>query len=161
MAPKIFDKLFKREHKKSDYPFRPPVFWPNAIGISDSTCEINGDLFNEWKLPIPAPEQSALKSRTRQRAPQQTSWFFRLPVEVRRIIYIELMGNRRVHIEYAWMFQSPFRPKTKRGAKRWDWWHGICQHRDSFARDIYADQCMDRGDETHISRTKRLTSAPP
>ena len=161
MAPKIFDKVFKREHKISDYYARPREFRPDAIGISDSTCEIKGDLFNGWKLPVPAPEQNALKPRSRQRVAQQASWFFRLPVEIRRIIYIELMGNRRVHIEHSWMLQSPFQPKSKRGGKRWDWWHGVCQNSNSFVRDTYDDRCRDRGDDRYASHTEGLTSAPP
>ncbi|KAJ5153376.1 uncharacterized protein N7482_009854 [Penicillium canariense] len=161
MAPKFFDKLFKREHKRSDYRFRPREFWANAIGISDSTCEIQGDPFNGWKLPIPAPEQSALKSRARQHDGQQTSWFFRLPMEVRRMIYIELMGNRRVHIEHSWMYQSAFQPKSKRGGKRWIWWHGVCQNSDSFVCDTYGDRCWGRDDESYASYTEGLTRAPP
>lgn len=160
MAPKIFAKLFKREHKISDRHVRPREISPNAIGISDSTCEVNGDPFNGWKLPIPAPRQSALKPRARQRITLQTSRFFQLPEEVRRMIYIELMGKRRVHIEHSWMLPSPFQPKLKREGKRWDWWHGICQESDSFIRDTYDDRCWDRGAERYANRTEGLTSAP-
>lgn len=160
MAPNVFDKIFKRERKVKVYHTRPMVYSPDAIGISDSTCEINGDRFNGWKLPIPAPAQNALKTRARQAVAQQASWFFRLPVETRRIIYIELMGNRRVHIEYSWMLQSPFQPKSKRRGMRWDWWHGVCQNSNSFVQDIYMDRCWDRGDERYANQTKGLTRAP-
>lgn len=158
MAPKIFDKVFKREHKIRDYCFRPREFRPDAIGISDSTCEIKGDLFNGWKLPVLAPEQNALKPHSRQRVAQQASWFFRLSVEIRRIIYIELMGNRRVHIEYSQMLQSPFQPKSKRGGKRQDWWYSVCQNSNSFVRDTYDDRCRDRGDERYTNQFEGLTS---
>lgn len=158
MAPKFFAKLFKREHKRD---YRPRVYWPNTIRISDSTCEVNGDPFNGWKLlPIPASRQSALKPRARQRLTQQTSPFFRLPGEVRRMIYIELMGHRRVHVEHSWMFPSPFQPKSKRKGKRWDWWHGVCQENDSFVGDTFHDRCWDHSEERVPNYTGGLTSAP-
>ncbi|KAJ5863146.1 hypothetical protein N7455_007214 [Penicillium solitum] len=155
MAPKIF-RLFQRKHKEKDEYTRPKSVSPNAIGISDSTCSINGDRFNGWKLPIPAPDQHILKLNTRQRNNQETSHFFQLPIEIRRLIYIELMGNRRVHIEHGWMFPSPFRLKLKRDGKRWDWWHSVCQRSGSFVDD----RCWDREDERYANRVEGLESAP-
>ncbi|CAG8899663.1 unnamed protein product [Penicillium egyptiacum] len=154
MAPKIF-RLFKRKRKENDPDFRPKGVAPNAIGISDSTCEVNGDPFNGWKLPIPPPEQRVLKL-TRQRSRQQASHFFQLPIEVRTLIYIELMGDRRIHIEHAWMLPSPFRPKLKRDGRRWDWWHGVCQRTGSFVDD----RCWDRADERYANRFEGLKSPP-
>ncbi|KAJ5767740.1 hypothetical protein N7533_000323 [Penicillium manginii] len=152
MAPKIFERFFKREKKRNDRD-RPSASWPTAIGISDLTCEIKGDRFNGWKLPIPAPgERHAL---TNMRVDSLD-----YPPEVRRRIYIELMGNRRVHIEYAWMLQSPFEPPTKRGGKRWDWWHSVCQENDSFVQDTYLESCPDRGDERWNARQKGVSVRP-
>lgn len=116
MASKIFDKfLTKRERERRELQKCNPSPWrgigsPHAPGVSDSTCEVNGDPFNGWKLPI--PENQSVRRCARQRNHQQQSKFFELPVEVRRMIYIELMGNRRVHIEYSWMWASPFEPKS-------------------------------------------------
>ncbi|KAJ5193706.1 hypothetical protein N7491_001037 [Penicillium cf. griseofulvum] len=156
MAPKIVTKLFKRKPKENCPYFRPKCVSPNAIGISDSTCEVNGDPFNGWKLPIPPPEQRVLKLGARQCNRQQASHFFQLPIEVRKLIYIELMGNRRVHIEYAWMLPSPFRPKLKRDRERWDWWHGVCQRSGSYVDD----RCWDRRDERYVNMSEGLQSAP-
>lgn len=159
MAPRIFEKFFKREKKRNDRD-RPSESWPTAIGISDPTCEIKGDRFHGWKLPIPAPGERSLLSCKQTRADQYASGFFGLPPEVRRRIYIVLMGNRRVHIEYAWMLQSPFEPPTKRGGKRWDWWHGVCQENDSFVQDTYLESCPDRGDERWNARQKGVSVRP-
>ncbi|KAJ5186362.1 hypothetical protein N7449_011126 [Penicillium cf. viridicatum] len=155
MAPKIFG-LFQRKHKEKDAYTRPKSVSPNAIGIFDSTCSVNDDPFNGWKLPIPAADQRILKLNTRQRNHQQTSHFFQLPIEVRRLIYIELMGNRRAHIEHGWMFASPFHPKPKRDEKRWDWWHGVCQRSGSFVDD----RCWGREDERYANRVEGLKSSP-
>ncbi|CAI7609454.1 unnamed protein product [Penicillium glandicola] len=156
MAYKIFTRFFKRERKENDLETRPKSVSPNAIGISDSTCEVNGDPFNGWKLPIPPPEQRVLKLGARECNRQQESYFFQLPIEVRTLVYIELMGNRRVHIEHAWMLPSPFRPKPKRDGKRWEWWHGVCQRSGSFVDD----RCWDREDERYANRFEGLQSAP-
>lgn len=155
MTPMIF-KLFNRKREENDLYSRPKCASPNAIGISDSTCEVNGDPFNGWKLPIPQPDQRILKLGARQRNNQQASHFFQLPIEVRKLIYTELMGNRRVHIEHAWIFPSPFRRKSKRDGKRWEWWHGVCQRGGSFVDD----RCWHREDERYANKFEGLKSAP-
>ncbi|OQD99343.1 hypothetical protein PENVUL_c065G04091 [Penicillium vulpinum] len=155
MAPKIF-KILKKRPKDNNPPSRPNCNSPNAIGISNSTCTVNGDPFDGWKLPIPAPDQRILKPSARKRNPQQASRFFQLPIEIRTLIYTVLMGNRRVHIEHAWMMQSPFVPEPKHDLKRWDWWHGVCQRSGSFVDD----RCWDRKDERYASEFEGLESVP-
>ncbi|KAJ5761776.1 uncharacterized protein N7511_005158 [Penicillium nucicola] len=146
MAPKIFSKIFKR--KKEQPPGIPPKEWaPNAIGISDSTCEINGDVSNRWKLPIPAPKYRTGEIGARPRNPQNQSIFFRLPVEIRRMVYVELMGNRRVHIRHVWKDPSPFRPRPKHKGLQWDWWHCVCADSDTFPEDRRFDYCRTWVDE--------------
>ena len=134
------------------------VISPIAIGVSDFTCEVDGDIFNEWKLPIPETK-NATKPFTLQPNHQEASKFFQLPGEMRRMIYIELMGNRRIHIEYGWMLDSPFKPRSNKDGKRWDWWHGVCQSSDSFIRDAHDDRSWSRRDEACASRTKGLQNA--
>lgn len=142
MAPRIFSKLFKG--KKKDEPiFTLKENSPVAIGISDSTCEINGDIFNRWKLSIPPPEDRLRMLGAQRLYPQPQSPFFRLPAEIRRQIYLELMGGRRVHIRYLWKDPSPFRPQPKRGGPRWDWWHIVCEQCDRFPEDPDIDCCPD------------------
>lgn len=138
MAPKLFTKFFKRRKKESKFKLRDCS--PNAIGISDSTCEINGDIFNRWKLPI-QPEQGLCKLGARKRSSQQQCSFFRLPAEIRRLVYIELMGGRRVHIRYFWMEPLPSWPQSKRGGPRWHWWHRVCMECDDFINDPCDDPC--------------------
>ena len=124
---------------------------PNAIGIWDSTCEINGDIFNRWKLPI-QPEQRPRSPGARQKSSQQQSPFFRLLAEIRRLVYLELMGDRRVHIRYFW--RKPSRePHSK---PRWRWWHTVCDHSDGFIDDPVEDICSISGREgyMHILRPK-------
>jgi hypothetical protein len=143
------------------------------------TCEVNGDPFNAWKLPIP-DNQGPLRF-TRQQNSQKDSKFFGLPKEVRRMIDIELMGNRRVHIEYGWMPASPFKPKpfqskplqrTYLQRKRilsmingpvryWNWHHSICQESNSFTEDAWMDRCMVYSEERWKNSRDRLTSTPP
>ncbi|KAJ5845591.1 hypothetical protein N7534_009260 [Penicillium rubens] len=127
---------------------QPPIFemkeqCPDAIGISGSTCEINGDMFNRWKLPIPPPEQRLRRIGSRQRNLQDQSLFFRLPAEIRRMIYLELMGYRRVHIRYVWKEPPPFSPQPKYRGRHWNWWHSVCRHSDGFPQEPDYDLCQD------------------
>ncbi|KAF4768945.1 hypothetical protein HAV15_008670 [Penicillium sp. str.  len=143
MAPHFFNKLFKRKKKGPKEPrFTLREWSPNAIGIWDSTCEINGDIFNRWKLPI-QPEQRPRSPGARQKSSQQQSSLFRLPAEIRRLIYLELMGDRRVHIRYFWRKPSA-EPHSE---PRWRWWHAVCDHSDGFIDDPVEDICSISGSE--------------
>ncbi|KAJ5256435.1 hypothetical protein N7505_011586, partial [Penicillium chrysogenum] len=143
---------FKKKKKGPKEPrFTLQECSPNAIGIWDSTCEINGDIFNRWKLPI-QPEQRPRSPGARQKSSQQQSPFFRLLAEIRRLVYLELMGDRRVHIRYFW--RKPSRePHSK---PRWRWWHTVCDHSDGFIDDPVEDICSISGREgyMHILRPK-------
>lgn len=154
MAPKFFSKLFKRQQEVHSH--------PRIIGISEDTCDINGDPFNRWKLPIPPPEQRQLTLGTRQCNPQHQSRFFQLPEEIRRMIYIELMGNRRVHIDYAWGQPSPWRPQALKGGRRWGWYHYICQRDGGFFIDEVwrHPRCWNWDDEREAWK-EGLKSPPP
>ncbi|KAJ5584479.1 uncharacterized protein N7459_004279 [Penicillium hispanicum] len=136
---------FLRLFRKEELPRRIRRTDPNAVGILDSTCEINGDPFNGWKLPVPPPDQRRLELGTRPCNPQPQSRFFQLPLEVRELIYKELMGGRRVHIDYVHKRPSPFRPQSisnkKRPNNHWQWWHVVCQRCDSFIEDRDHDRC--------------------
>ncbi|CAG8896954.1 unnamed protein product [Penicillium nalgiovense] len=152
MAPHVFNNLFKRKMKApKESRLTPKECSPNAIGIWDSTCEINGDIFNRWKLPIQL-EQHPRSPGARQKSSQQQSSLFRLPTEIRRLIYLELMGDRRVHIRYFWRKPSP-KPHSE---PRWRWWHAVCEHSDGFIDDPVEDICSISGREgyMHIPRPK-------
>ncbi|KAJ5518959.1 hypothetical protein N7453_001381 [Penicillium expansum] len=146
MAPRFLNKLFKHKKKGPKEPrFTLREWSPNAIGIWDSTCEINSDIFNRWKLPI-QPEQCPHSPRARQKSSQQESLLFRLPAEIRRLIYLEIMGDRRVHIRYFWRQPSP-EPHSK---PRWHWWHVVCEHSDGFIDDPVEDICSMSGREAYM-----------
>ncbi|OGE49201.1 hypothetical protein PENARI_c023G02801 [Penicillium arizonense] len=146
MAPHFFNRLFKRKKKGPKEPrFTLQEWSPNAIGIWDSTCEINGDRFNRWKLPIQA-KQRHRSPVSRQKSPQQQSPLFRLPAEIRRLIYLELMGGRRLHIRYFWRKPS-LKPRSE---PRWHWWHIVCDHSDGFIDDPVEDICSILGGEGYM-----------
>lgn len=146
MTPRFFNKLFKRKKKGPEEPiFKLSECSPNAIGIWASTCEINGDIFNRWKLPI-QPEQRPRSSRAQQKSSQQQSPLFHLPAEIRRLIYLELMGDRRVHVRYFWRQPSP-EPQSE---PRWRWWHAVCNHSDGFIDDPGEDTCSTWSREVYM-----------
>lgn len=159
MAPRIFSKLFNRKYEPP--PYYPRRMQPEAIGISDSTCEVNGDPFNKWKLPIPPPEQREVKISGHPCNPQQQSLFFKLPPEVRNLIYLELLGGRRVHIDYTFQWPSPFRPQppAKKRKRYWHWWHLLCHESDSFPEDQFFDRCAIHADEVNDAKSHSWTAA--
>lgn len=138
MAPRLFSKLFKRKkpQKKRCYP-------DGAVGINESTCAINGDPFDEEHLPVPSPDEHERQLGTRPCNPQFQSLFFKLPPEIRELIYRELLGDRRVHVEYRFMSPSPFQPRLKGKYRkpRWNWCHRVCQESDLFPDDSEMDSC--------------------
>lgn len=155
---RFITKWFRREKTHEHIP-RPSE--PGAIGIPDSTCEINGDPFNQSKLPIPAEEQRQLRIDS-PRNPQHQSRFFQFPPEIRRLIYIELLGGCRVHIDYAFKWLPLFGPQKKSRDRRrsWQWWHIVCEGGHSFIENHDSDYCNDFGDEAHEARKFKWNTAP-
>ncbi|KAJ5815132.1 hypothetical protein N7474_006909 [Penicillium riverlandense] len=154
-------KLFKRKYVVT--PYYPRRTEPEAIGISDSTCKVNGDPVNEWKLPIPPLEQREVKISGHPCNPQHQSRFFKLPPEIRRLIYLELLGGRRVHIDYTFKWPSPFRPQPlakKRKRYYWQWWHLLCHESDYFSNDPFFDRCAIHADEANDAKNHGWTVAP-
>lgn len=164
MAPNIISKLL---NKDKDKPPRYPIsrMGPKAVGIDNSTCEINPKHTKWWKLPIPPPEQRDRKlGGTRPRNPQYQSLFFaKVPREVRYLIYKEVMGGRRVHVDYG--FRTPSihlqRREMKKDPPRWLWWHCVCEMSDcySFVDDRYYDHCPGTIDKAFFVR--REGESPP
>lgn len=71
----------------------------------------------------------------------------KLPIEVRRRIYDEVLGHRKVHLLFEF---APRKYRTDRTKKKeimeWRWWHCICtwdQTEDDRFRGIWFDQCKD------------------
>ncbi|KAL4785026.1 hypothetical protein BJX76DRAFT_325786 [Aspergillus varians] len=100
-------------------------------GISDSTCQVNGDPHDPDRLPILPPDYTSLfdavagdetesPSLLNQAFhPQSQSPFFtQLPPEIRTLIYLHAFGGRRIHLDYD------FTPG--RNGNQWRWWHRVC-----------------------------------
>lgn len=95
------------------------------IGIDDATCQVNGRREDRSKMPIPQPCRQS--PTVKKPHPQPGSLFFtRLPPEVRGLVYLQLFGNRRVHVEFD--MDVRYCEKASRGtlSESWRWWHCIC-----------------------------------
>ncbi|PWY69485.1 hypothetical protein BO70DRAFT_432445 [Aspergillus heteromorphus CBS 117.55] len=105
----------------------------NSTGLAASTCQVAGDLSDPSRVPILPPDYSSLVPRTSNSNsnsnsngddvlfpvihPQvQSPFFFRLPPEIRHLIYLYAFGDRRVHIDFD------FHPAKA----QWSWWHRVC-----------------------------------
>ncbi|KFY26806.1 hypothetical protein V493_03858 [Pseudogymnoascus sp. VKM F-4281 (FW-2241)] len=91
--------------------------------------------------------------KTRERAlslsepSQQTSGLLqKLPVELRRHIYDDVLGHRKVHLLFEF---APRKYRTNRTNKKeileWRWWHCVCtwnQPEDDQTRNIWFDRCQ-------------------
>ncbi|KFY41525.1 hypothetical protein V494_02948 [Pseudogymnoascus sp. VKM F-4513 (FW-928)] len=81
---------------------------------------------------------------------QQTSGLIRkLPVELRRRIYYEVLGHRKVHLLFEFAPRKYRKSRTnKKEILEWRWWHCICtwdQTEDDGLRGIWFDRCKDGG----------------
>jgi len=88
--------------------------------------------------------------KTRERAltlhepGQQTSGLLsRLPIELRRTIYDDVLGHRKVHVAFEFGIRE-YRTGKKKEHLEWRWWHCICtwdQTGDYCFRGIWRDGC--------------------
>ena len=132
--------------------------YPNAVGINESTCEINGSLFDRENLPVPSPDEHRRQLGTHPCKAQFKSKFFKLPLEIREMIYRELLGDRRVHIGY--LFDPPYTYQDhKRYRSQWHWWHRVCDKSHSFGVELCRDRCWARCDDKE--RQAGWTTSPP
>ncbi|KAH1424098.1 hypothetical protein KXW29_004184 [Aspergillus fumigatus] len=124
------------------------------VGIYHETCKQNGNCRDFRSMPLPPPrrpltppdyELAAIRGRSNTLTaintsttnfldltksttlPQDQSLLFsRLPKEIRQRIYIELFGNRSVHLEYDFGYAPGYRQRDKRPPDQWRWWHRVC-----------------------------------
>lgn len=156
MVPRLLRRIFHRE-EKDPHP-RPRMGSPESAGVLDSGCLVMknaSDIKSQhpWKLPIPRPEQrqrelEKLSTHALPHHSQHQSSFFKLPLEVRNIIYEILFGGRRVHIEYVFKSSSYFRPAPKNEKEaeelqreHWQWWHRVCQISGQWVDDRNDEWC--------------------
>lgn len=102
-------KLLRRDHPVDPQPTRThpiDIRETRKIGLDESTCQINGARLDCSKMPIPPrrsrPFTAEYEEGTGSRAvhPQTQSVFFRLPLEIRLLIYEYLLGYRRVNVDF-------------------------------------------------------------
>lgn len=111
------------------------------IGLDESTCEINGAREDWSKMPIPPPRLRPLTAQYEDGAareevhPQRQSiLFFRLPLEVRQLVYEHLLGGGRlIELEfdlgnpdgYHGLHHASARGDHYQDRLRWRWWHFV------------------------------------
>lgn len=124
----------------------PPRTFPRSVGIEPSTCEVTTALNNRAKLPIPPPQAPIANTPLN---PQLQSIFFKLPAEIRVLVYEALLGHRRIHIDHDHC-HSPWevdimkmRPEDLECEPelRWRWFHFLCPMSDTFNHDECFDPC--------------------
>ncbi|KAL2867694.1 uncharacterized protein BJX67DRAFT_380639 [Aspergillus lucknowensis] len=102
-------------------------YWKRAQldspGISSSTCAVNGDWGDPEHLPALPADYRAVFSQIAEDTEEpgvylqhQSSFFGKLPRELRDEIYFYAFGGNRVHIDFGFY----------QGRQRWAWWHRVC-----------------------------------
>ncbi|KAL4924808.1 uncharacterized protein BDV17DRAFT_284392 [Aspergillus undulatus] len=96
----------------------------SSPGIAESTCRVNGDPHDQEFLPTLPTGYTSLfgEINDRQAEPtvnnlqEQSPFFTSLPPEIRQLIYRHLFGDRRIHLDYDFVWSE----------NRWVWWHRVC-----------------------------------
>ncbi|OBT98208.2 hypothetical protein VE01_03852 [Pseudogymnoascus verrucosus] len=122
-----FKKLFNRKNHKTIRPKRPEY---------------------EDKNVQPCLPKTRNRSLSVYESGQNTSGLlWKLPVELRRRIYDEVLGHRKVHLLFEFAPRKYRRDRTnKKEILEWRWWHCICtwdQTMDSYSSGIWFDRCKD------------------
>ncbi|KAH8812725.1 hypothetical protein F5884DRAFT_729915 [Xylogone sp. PMI_703] len=93
-------------------------------------------------LPKSRPRALTFQGSSSQQA---SNLFLRLPAELRNRIYLDVFGNRKVHILFSYgSFRYGYRTRTDKKPPEWRWWHCICtwdQTTDDRYWSIRWDQC--------------------
>ncbi|KAF4202038.1 hypothetical protein CNMCM8927_000695 [Aspergillus lentulus] len=152
------DKDRQKDHPEEDPSHSDPRTILARVGIYHETCKQNGNCRDFKAMPLPPPrrpltppdqELATIRSRSNtltaintsttnfldlnesNTLPQDQSLFFaRLPKEIRQRIYIELFGDRSVHLEYDFGYAPGYRQRDKRPPDQWRWWHRVCDEED-------------------------------
>ncbi|OBT40324.1 hypothetical protein VE00_08472 [Pseudogymnoascus sp. WSF 3629] len=123
-----FKKLFNRKNPKTVRPKRPEY---------------------EDKNVQPCLPKTRNRSLSLYEPGQHTSGLLRkLPIELRRRIYDEVLGHRKVHLLFEFAPRKYRRERTnKKEILEWRWWHCICtwdQTKDDYLASIWFDRCKDQ-----------------
>ncbi|KAB8256825.1 hypothetical protein BDV32DRAFT_160900 [Aspergillus pseudonomiae] len=108
-----------------------------SVGVDNATCRVNGCPTDSKHLPTLPPDYCSVlsilsdnrhhnsSSPVEIHLQSQSSFFSRLPPEVRNLIYLFAFGNRRIHLDFD------FNPQQG----QWKWWHRVCDD---------AENCLDK-----------------
>uniref|UniRef100_A0A093X756 ABC transporter A family member 6 n=1 Tax=Talaromyces marneffei PM1 TaxID=1077442 RepID=A0A093X756_TALMA len=94
------------------------------------------------KNVVPRLPQTRPRALTLQEPSQQTAGLLeRLPIELRLLIYNEVLGHHRVHVVFEFGLRE-YRTYKRREHLEWRWWHCICtwDQRDDLYSN-YLDNC--------------------
>lgn len=98
-------------------------------------------------LPLPVVLGPDTQSKQSTSSQTQCTLLSRLPPELRRPIYEEILGNRTIHIEIKFLERL----------KEWRWWHCVCDREPD--RKWWRDRCQPRfvdwGRACKVSSEKR------
>ncbi|KAF7586656.1 hypothetical protein BBP40_008525 [Aspergillus hancockii] len=143
--PQFIRKLFNRNRQQPQTTTRAPMLPPapaarsiniipnwsravlESVGISPSTCRVDGSRTNPKYLPTLPSDYQCLYSKLSGPEPNNTSssvsgpqsqspFFTQLPPEIRHLVYLHAFGNRRIHLDFD------FNPELG----QWTWWHRVC-----------------------------------
>ncbi|KAL3486120.1 hypothetical protein BJX62DRAFT_242276 [Aspergillus germanicus] len=125
-APASFPSQEATQHYTSE-----PRYYTRALlespGVHPSSCEVNGDRHNRERLPILPTDHTSLYSSiidAQNSVPDtqaQSPFFAKLPPEIRQLIYRQLFGGRRIHLDLDYISQQA----------QWHWWHRVCDCPDT------------------------------
>lgn len=84
--------------------------------------------------------------------PSLSPFFQKLPLEIRRAIYLSAFGNQTLHVDLQ--YRHPYIPGRchtglvgnsdafdKSTAKAWLWWSCVCHRCQFYPDDLYLDSC--------------------
>lgn len=146
MPTQFFQRL-RRRPKDQDSASSDLRVTLSKTGIDYDTCSSNTSLRDYTAMPFPPPRRpltpppepatSLCHDEPERTNPQsQSALFARLPRDVRERIYVELFGQRPVHLEYDFGYAPGCRGRDKRPPDQWRWWHRVCAEEEAKPGDM-------------------------
>jgi len=152
--PQFFQR-FRRRPKNQDATSTDLPLILSKTGIDYDTCNSNASLrdYRDYTaMPLPPPRRPLTpppESADPEESPgavntqTQSALFARLPRNIRERIYIELFGERAVHVEYDYGFAPGYRGREKKPPDQWRWWHRVCEEEEAKPGDMCRSDDLD------------------
>lgn len=125
----------------------------SKTGVDYDTCNSNAPLRDYTAMPLPPPRRPLTpppEAADTEENPDgavnpqsQSALFTRLPRNIRERIYIELFGERAVHLEYDYGFAPGYRGRDKKPPDQWRWWHRVCEEEEPKPGDMCRSDDLD------------------